>query len=154
MTAAAVIVLRLVTAPAAIEMWDQRGEPLRITWRTDGSIEVPRLPGAVGIETYDPTRSGERSIHPARVRASSGAGRYNREGPLDFVEGPAVRTRGALSVVGHPTSPPPGARRQRDAIRATLVRHQADTEQLLLFFATSGLFREGDAAGGSRWRAL
>ena len=48
MTAAAVIVLRLVTAPAAIEMWDQRGEPLPITWRTDGRIEVPRLPGAVG----------------------------------------------------------------------------------------------------------
>lgn len=54
MTAAAVIVLRLVTAPAAIEMWDQRGEPLPITWRTDGRIEVPRLPGAVSVRCYDP----------------------------------------------------------------------------------------------------
>lgn len=49
----ALIVLRITTAPATIRLWDERGEPLAMQWRTDGTVAVERLPGSIGIQTHD-----------------------------------------------------------------------------------------------------
>lgn len=50
---AALIVLRITCVPASIRLYDERGEPLAMQWRTDGTVAVERMPGAVAVETFD-----------------------------------------------------------------------------------------------------
>lgn len=50
---AALVILRITCAPAEIRLYDERGEPLAMQWRTDGTVAVERMPGAVAIRTYD-----------------------------------------------------------------------------------------------------
>lgn len=48
-----VITLKIVCAPARIQMWDESGEPLKLHWVSADIVQVDKKPGAVSVETFD-----------------------------------------------------------------------------------------------------